>query len=138
LEAVLEHVDELTPARAKAIREHAEQARAAKDLATMRRELEIDCDPAELVLAPPDRSQLKEMFRRFEFRGLLGRVDLLDEAVPAAPMAVEGEEVRWSEGGLEGLYGTVGYAAADGRAAVASGEEVRIGSGLSNSLLQSL
>src|SRR2546422_5629834 len=54
LEAVLEHVDELTPARAKALREHAQQTLAAKDLATMRRELEIDCDPAELVLAPPD------------------------------------------------------------------------------------
>src|SRR5213595_1680232 len=65
LEAVLEHVDELTPARSKAIREHADQALAAKALATMRRDLELDCDPGELVLSPPDRSQLKEMFRRF-------------------------------------------------------------------------
>ena len=52
----------------------------------MRRDLDIDCDPAELVLAPPDRSELKEIFRRFEFRGLLARVDTLDEALPAAPM----------------------------------------------------
>ena len=37
----------------------------------MRRDLELDCDPAELVLSPPDRSRLKEMFRQFEFRGLL-------------------------------------------------------------------
>ena len=44
---------------------------SSKELATMRRDLDIDCDPAELVLAPPDRSQLKEIFRRFEFRGLL-------------------------------------------------------------------
>ena len=84
LEEVLDHVDELTPARSKAIREHADQARDAKVLATMRRDLELGCDPAELVLSPPDRSQLKEMFRRFEFRNLLGRVDELDEAVPAA------------------------------------------------------
>src|SRR2546425_7214917 len=62
LEEVIEHADELTPARSKAVKEHAEQARAAKELATMRRNLELDCDPAELVLAPPDRSQLKEMF----------------------------------------------------------------------------
>jgi DNA polymerase I len=138
LEAVLDHVGELTPARAKAIREHAEQTLAAKDLATMRRELEIDCDPGELVLAPPDRSQLKEMFRRFEFRGLLGRVDLLDEAVPAAPMAVEGEEVHWSEREVAVQSGSVGYAVDESRAAVASGDEVRINPGLSNSLLQSL
>src|SRR5438094_441986 len=56
LEAVLEHVDELSPARSRALREHADQARDAKLLATMRRDLEIDCDPAQLVLSPPDRS----------------------------------------------------------------------------------
>src|SRR5437667_2153784 len=37
LEEVLEHVDELSPARAKNIREHAEQAPGSKELATMRR-----------------------------------------------------------------------------------------------------
>src|SRR5438874_13243185 len=89
LEDVIEHADELTPARSRAVKEHAEQARAAKDLATMRRDLDLDCDPAELVLAPPDRSQLKEMFRRFEFRNLLNRVDELDEAVPASAREIE-------------------------------------------------
>ena len=97
LEGVLEHVEELTPARRKALTEHADQARNSKELATMRRDLEIDCDPSELVLSPPDRSQLTEMFRRFEFRGLLQRVDTLDEALPAAaPRAVEGDELAWS------------------------------------------
>ena len=71
LEGVIEHVEELTPARRKNISENAEQAKVSKELATMRRDLELDCDPAELVLSPPDRSRLKEMFRQFEFRGLL-------------------------------------------------------------------
>src|SRR5438034_7773593 len=83
LEEVLEHVEELSPARRKNLTEFAEQARAAKVLATMRRDLDLDSDPAELVLAPPDRAQLRETFRQFEFRALLGRVDELDEAVPA-------------------------------------------------------
>src|SRR5213594_1823697 len=95
LEGVLEHTDELTPARRKAVQEHAEQTLAAKELATMRRDLELDCDPAELVLAPPDRSKLKKMFRRFEFRNLLNRVDELDEAVPASAREVEGVAVPW-------------------------------------------
>src|SRR5881275_935275 len=95
LEGVLEHVDELSPARAKNIRENSEQALVSKELATMRRDLDIDCDPSQLVLAPPDRGQLKEMFRRFEFRNLLGRVDELDAAVPAAALAVEGVSVPW-------------------------------------------
>ncbi|HEX8646823.1 MAG TPA: 5'-3' exonuclease H3TH domain-containing protein, partial [Thermoleophilaceae bacterium] len=77
LEEVIEHADELSPARRKNITEHADQARVSKQLATMRRDLEIPCDPAELVLSPPERSTLKEIFRRFEFRNLLNRVDEL-------------------------------------------------------------
>src|SRR5919197_1299413 len=110
LEAVLEHVDELSPARGRALREHAEQARDAKLLATVRRDFEIDCDPSELVLSPPDRSQLKEIFRRFEFRGLLGRVDLLEAALPAAAPRVSGEEVSWVAGEAPNVTGRVGVA----------------------------
>src|SRR5438093_10803394 len=120
LEEVIEHADELTPARSRAVKEHAEQARAAKELATMRRDLELDCDPAELVLAPPDRSQLKEIFRRFEFRNLLNRVDELDEAVPASAREVEGVAVPWREGELAGPGG---FAADGDRAALATMED---------------
>src|SRR5207244_3465708 len=125
LEGVLEHVDELSPARAKNLREHAEQAVVSKELATMRRDLDIDCDPAQLVLAPPDRSQLREMFRRFEFRNLLNRVDELDAALPAAaPVVVVGTEVPWREGDLPVLAEPAGFAAAGGRVAVATADGV--------------
>jgi DNA polymerase-1 len=140
LEEVLEHVEELTPARARSIREHAEQALRSKELATMRRDLDIDCDPTQLVLNPPDRSELKEMFRRFEFRGLLQRVDLLDEAIPAAtPREVEGEEVAWREESSPSnslLQGAVGYSAHGERAAVATNGDVVLLPIPSNSLLQ--
>ena len=127
LEDVLEHVDEQTPARRRALAEHADPARNSKVLATMRRDLDIDCEPAELVLAPPDRSQLTEMFRRFEFRGLLQRVDLLDEALPAAaPREVEGDELPWREGSAP-TEGVVGFAADGDRSAVATEGEVVIG-----------
>jgi DNA polymerase I len=126
VDEVIEHADELSPARRKNILEHAEQARVSKELATMRRDLDIDCDPSELVLHPPDRSALKEIFRRFEFRALLNRVDELDEAVPSAPMKVTGVEVPWREGELD-LRGRVGFAAVADRAAVANGEDVVVG-----------
>src|SRR5213596_1144496 len=126
LEDVIEHADELSPARRKNITEHAELARTSKELATMRRDLDIDCDPAQLVLAPPDRSQLKEIFRRFEFRNLLNRVDELDVAVPAAPIQVSGIEIPWREGILA-VAGRVGFAADDGRAAVAEDAGVVVG-----------
>jgi len=126
VEEVIEHADELTPARSRAVKEHAAQARAAKELATMRRDLELDCNPAELVLAPPDRSQLKEMFRRFEFRNLLNRVDELDLALPAAERGLETTaiEVPWREGKQLSPRGLVGIAADDDRLAVATEEEV--------------
>jgi DNA polymerase-1 len=119
LEEVIEHTDELSPARRKNITEHAEQARRSKELATMRRDLELNCDPAELVLLPPDRSELREMFRRFEFRNLLGRVDILDEAVPAQAMRLPGTEVEWREGEFPEVKGRASLAIRDDRFALA-------------------
>src|SRR2546425_12859776 len=109
VEAVIEHASELSPARARNITENAEVALLSKELATMRRDLDIDCDPAELVLAPPDRAELKEIFRRFGVRAVLGRVDELDAAVPSAPLKVTGIEVPWREGELD-FRGVVGFA----------------------------
>jgi DNA polymerase-1 len=129
LEKVIEHADELSPARGKAVREHADQARDSKVLATMRRDLPLEVDPSELVSAPPDRSTLKEIFRRFEFRGLLSRVDTLDAALPAAEPRAETEAVQWRQGAPEELVlnqhkGLVGVALADGRVAIATAPEV--------------
>jgi DNA polymerase-1 len=125
LEGVLEHVEELSPARRKNLTEFADQARAAKVLATMRRDLELDCDPAELVLAPPDRAQLRETFRQFEFRALLGRVEELDEAVPARErIGAPGTAVSWHEGEVPHVDTIAGIAVDDGRVAVALGDEV--------------
>ena len=127
LEEVIEHADELSPARRKNITEHADQARQSKELATMRRDLDLDCDPSQLVLAPPDRSQLKEMFRRFEFRNLLGRVDELDVAVPAAPMKLEKTPIPWHEELSNALLqgrGSVALASDGERIAATDGDTV--------------
>ena len=130
LEEVIEHADELSPARGKPIREHAEQARNSKLLATMRRDLPLDVDPSELVSAPPDRSTLKEIFRRFEFRGLLEpRRHARRGAACRRRAELESEEIAWREGAREELVLNqhkvgLGVAFADGRIAVAAGDEV--------------
>ena len=125
LEDVIEHAGELSPARSRSITEHADQARASKELATMRRDLELDVDIEDVVSRPPDRSQLKEMFRRYEFRALLGRIETLDEALPAAELPkAESQSVSWREGELPPLSGPVGLAADGERVALATGAEV--------------
>ncbi|HEY2541778.1 MAG TPA: DNA polymerase I [Gaiellaceae bacterium] len=123
LEGVYEHVDELSPGRRKNLIEHEDDARTSKELATMRRDLDLDCDPAKLVLSPPDRSQLREMFRRFEFRGLLNRIDTLDEAVPAIERIVAGTGVAWDQvESLPKLSGSIAVSVGGDRVAVAGGE----------------
>jgi DNA polymerase-1 len=136
LEDLLENLDDVSGTkRRETLRQFADQARASKLLATMRRDLDIACDPSDLVLSPPDRSQLKELFRRFEFRNLLQRIDELEAAVPAAEVEVETVAVRWREGEAARLTGPVGYAARDGQAAFATGDDVVLTSKPSNSLL---
>jgi DNA polymerase-1 len=126
VEEVIAHAEELSPARKKNVLEHADQARQSKELATMRRDLELDCDVTQLVLSAPDRSELKEIFRKFEFRNLLHRVDELDEAVPAAPMLLEKTAVPWSEELSNSLLqgGEVAVAAEGERIAVAVPDRV--------------
>jgi DNA polymerase I len=131
LEEVVAHADDLSPARGRAVREHADQARDSKLLATMRRDLPLGVEPADLVSAPPDRSTLKEIFRRFEFRGLLGRVDTLDAALPAAaPLQTDQLSVPWRETSREELvlsqHALLGMAYEDGRAGIAPGDEVLV------------
>jgi DNA polymerase-1 len=140
LEEVIEHADELSPARSRSIKEHAEQAVASKVLATMRRDLDLDVDVDGLVLRPPDRSQLKEMFRRFEFRALLGRIETLDEALPAAERPeVETEAVAWREGELARLQGRIAVAWDGERVAIAGhGDEVVVAPATRDDLVAAL
>ena len=57
LEELYEHLDEVSgEKRRENLRTFAEQARNSKVLATMRRDLDIDCDPGQLVLSSPDRT----------------------------------------------------------------------------------
>src|SRR5215470_19185487 len=68
------------------------------------------------------------MFSRFEFRGLLSRVDDLDTALPAAerPQPV-GTAAAWREGELPEARGRVSLAVADGRFALADEDGVVVG-----------
>ena len=108
LEEVIEHADELSPARRKNVIEHAEQPATRSSSRRCAATSSSTCDPPRSCSRRPTARQLREMFRRFEFRNLLNRIDQLDEAVPAAAARRVGEAVAWREGEIPGCVAGVG------------------------------
>jgi DNA polymerase-1 len=86
LEGVLANIDNISGAKRKDnLREHAENARVSKTLATAQREIEVDIDLDECSAREPDRSRLREVFREFELRAPLERLEEAFGADEAAP-----------------------------------------------------
>ena len=76
LEGVLAHAPEIRATRRREnLIAHAQDARISKQLATMRRDIPVDVDPVAFASAEPDRSRLREVFREFELRDPLRRLE---------------------------------------------------------------
>ncbi|MFZ0091787.1 MAG: DNA polymerase I [Solirubrobacteraceae bacterium] len=90
LEQVLDSVDAISGAKRKQnLTEHADDARVSKHLATAKRDIPLDLQITEFVVAPPDRSRLRDVFREFELREPLRRLEeALGSADAAAPAPV--------------------------------------------------
>jgi DNA polymerase I len=90
LEGVLSHVREIGgPKRRQNLIDHAEDARVSKQLATVKRDLPVDFDLKSEAAREPDRSRLREVFRKHELRDPLRRLEeALGEAELAAPATV--------------------------------------------------
>jgi DNA polymerase I len=85
LEGVLSHVREIGgPKRKQSLIDHAEDARMSKRLATVQRDLPVEFDLKSEAAREPDRSRLREVFRRWELRDPLRRVE---EALGEAELA---------------------------------------------------
>jgi DNA polymerase-1 len=97
LEAVLDSVEQISGAKRKEnLVNHAQDARVSKHLATAQRDIPLDdLDVRELVSAAPDRSRLREVFREFELRDPLRRLEeALGSADAAAPAPVAEASLR--------------------------------------------
>ncbi|CAA9514578.1 MAG: DNA polymerase I, partial [uncultured Solirubrobacteraceae bacterium] len=82
LEKVLESVDEISGAKRKEnLTNHADDARMSKALATMVFDVPVELDMVAESAREPDRSRLREEFRRWELRDPLRR---LEEALALA------------------------------------------------------
>src|SRR4051794_12009834 len=87
LDTVLASVDEISGAKRKQnLVEHAEAARISRQLATIQRDVPVETPPLEELAREPDRSRLREVFREFELREPLRRLEeALGEGDAAAP-----------------------------------------------------
>ena len=105
LESVLDSIDEISGAKRKQnLTEHADDARLSKHLATAKRDIPLNgLDISEFVSATPDRSRLREVFREFELREPLRRLEEAlgsAEAAAPAPVAEHALTARVREGTL--------------------------------------
>jgi DNA polymerase-1 len=96
LEGVLANVDAISGAKRKQnLTEFAEDARISKRLATMVRDVPIELDLGAELTRERDRSRLREIFREFELRDPLRRLEeALDAAESAAIPRPETESAR--------------------------------------------
>jgi len=87
LEGVLAKIDEISGAKRKEnLTANADAARVSKQLATVRRDVEVDVDVAREALREPDRARLREVFRTYELRDPLRRLEeALGDSELAAP-----------------------------------------------------
>jgi len=119
LDTVLASVDEISGAKRKEnLARHADDARLSKQLATIRRDVPVDVDPVAEAARAPDRSKLREVFRQFELRAPLARLEEVlaaDDAVrPGAgglgPIDAATVRIRVREGSVADVrtLGTVG------------------------------
>jgi DNA polymerase-1 len=95
LETVLASIDEISGAKRKEnLTNHADDARVSKVLATMQRDLPVDLDVVAAAGRMPDRSKLREVFREFELRDPLRRLEEFLGAEEAAPAPEASTTVR--------------------------------------------
>ncbi|MBV9165806.1 MAG: DNA polymerase I [Solirubrobacterales bacterium] len=107
LEQVLDHVADISGAkRQQNLIQHADNARVSKELATIKRDIPIDLDIAHFAAQDPDRSRLREVFRQFELREPLRRLEealgSADAAAPA-PAAERALRARVQEAELDAV-----------------------------------
>jgi DNA polymerase-1 len=105
LEQVLDSIDQISGAKRKEnLINHADDARVSKQLATAKRDIPVDLDVTSFVSADPDRSRLRDVFREFELRDPLRRLEealgSAEAAAPAPATAAQALSARVRQGSL--------------------------------------
>ena len=95
VEGVLEHLEELTPTRAKnAIAANIDQLKLSKRLATIVRDLDIEPDLDHSLLGNFEREKVIQLFRELEFRSLVNKLPESATLSPSTAMPEHEASVR--------------------------------------------
>ena len=84
-DGIVDNVDEIKGKVGDSLRENIEQLRLSQELATIREDLDLKMGVADLSPTSADTNRLRELYRHFELRSLLGQLDEeVDQPVVAA------------------------------------------------------
>jgi DNA polymerase-1 len=111
LENVLDSIDEISGAKRKEnLVTHAEAARISKVLATAKTDVPVELDLGAELSRAPDRGRLREVFREFELRDPLRRLEEAfgEDAAAPAPPAAHTVSAKLREGSLSDVAGLDG------------------------------
>ena len=86
VENLINHVDSLKGKQQERVREHADEARMSKKLATILLDVPITVEWEDLRLEPPNRETLSPLFAEFEFRTFGKRLFGNESALQQAPV----------------------------------------------------
>src|SRR5258706_5774602 len=113
-EAVLNHLDELTPKMRENFEKYADRLPIARQLVTLRDDVDIEFDPEASAFHGLDTDALKRHFQELGFKGLIDRLNTVPSknlvtagGVPEATKPVKYEPFA------EGLFGELGGNGAD-------------------------
>ncbi len=85
-DGIVRHADEIKGKVGDSLRESIDQLRLSQQLATIRQDIDLDLSIDDLSPSAADLRRLRELYRHFELRSLLGQLDdAVDE--PAAPVS---------------------------------------------------
>ncbi len=109
LEGVLSNIDAISgPKRKQNLTEHADAARLSKQLAMVVRDVPVDIDLQAEMARPRDRSRLREIFREWELRDPLRRLEEALEATEGEAIPRAASETTLRVGVRRGAVGELG------------------------------
>ncbi len=95
VEGVLKNLDKVSPEKVKsAIGENIERIRLNRELADLRKEMDLDFAPEKLKVPEPDYKKLFKLFKRLEFKALLKDLPVADESAEVDVQALPPAEFR--------------------------------------------